>query len=156
MNKNPRTVREALVAELLGDVDTLLTRLEALAPTVASAEKSVLDSVAALEGAGDRYRMVITAFSEQAKKDLADYLDRITHQAAAQTADEQRAAMQEAARHAFRSEASDKATALGISLGEAAKEFRRSMWTRVLEHGVTAVLASLLTLSLAHWVFKLL
>lgn len=151
---DPRNVREALIAELLGDVDKILTRLEALTPAVASAEKGVLDSVAALESAGDRYKSVITTFSDKAKADLGDYLDRKTHQATVQTVDEQRAAMQEAARHAFRSEASDKATALGISLGEAAREFRRSMWSRVLEHGLTAVLASLLTVSLAHWLLK--
>lgn len=154
MNKQPRSVREALVAELLGDIDELLTRSEAIPVALADAEKGLRESVVALDAAGDRYKMVVTAFTEQAKADLAEYLDRKTVEAATLATRDVGAAMQEAARLAFRSEASDKATALGISLGEAAKEFHRSTWSRVLEHGVTAILASFLTVLLTHWLFK--
>lgn len=154
MTKQPRSVREALVAELLGDVDELLTRAEAIPVALADAEKGMRESAAALDAAGDRYKMVVTAFTEQAKADLAEYLDRKTVEAATLATRDVGAAMQEAARLAFRSEASDKATALGISLGEAAKQFHRSTWSRVMEHGVTAILASFLTVLLTHWLFK--
>jgi hypothetical protein len=130
---DPRSVREALVAELLGDVDVILTRFEALVPAVADAEKRVLDSVAVLEGAGDRK----------------------TQQVTAQTLEEHRAAIQGAAREAFRSEASDKATALGIALGEAAREFRRSRWDRFMDHAFTALLASLVTSGLVYGITRI-
>jgi hypothetical protein len=152
---DPRSVREALVAELLGDVDVILTRFEALVPAVADAEKRVLDSVAVLEGAGDRYKMVVTAFSEQAKSELGEFLDRKTQQVTAQTLEEHRAAIQGAAREAFRSEASDKATALGIALGEAAREFRRSRWDRFMDHAFTALLASLVTSGLVYGITRI-
>ncbi|MDF0606763.1 hypothetical protein HZU77_014030 [Neisseriaceae bacterium TC5R-5] len=150
----PRTTREALIAEMLGDLDTLLARVEALPDLVSSSEKKITDTVAALEDAGDKYRMAVTAFNEQAKTDLAEYLDRKTAEISSKTVEEQRAAIQEAARLAFRSEASDKATSLGLVMSEAAKEFRRSMWSRLIEHAVTALIASGFTASLIYVILK--
>ena len=153
----PRTTREALIAELLGDVDGLLARVEALPAMVTAAEDKMTGTAKALEDAGDKYRLAVTAFTEQAKADLSEYLDMKTGQAglvAAKTVEEQRAALQEAARLAFRSEASDKAASLGVVLSEAAKDFRRSMWTRMIEHAVTALIASGFTASLVYQIVK--
>lgn len=153
----PRTAREALIAEVLGDLDGLLTRVEALPAMVAGAEGRLSGTVAALEEAGDKYRLAVTAFTEQAKADLSEYLDLKTAcaaQLATKTVEEQRAALHEAARLAFRSEASDKAASLGVALGEAAREFRRSMWSRMMEHAVTALIASAFTASLVYAIVK--
>ena len=153
----PRTTREALIAELLGDLDGLLARVEALPATVAGAESKLSGTVAALDDAGDKFRLAVTAFTEQAKADLAEYLDLKTAQAAhqaAKTVEEQRAALQEAARMAFRSEASDKAASLGVALGEAAREFRRSMWSRLMEHAITALIASGFTAGLVYAIVR--
>lgn len=153
----PRTAREALIAEVLGDLDGLLTRVEALPAMVAGAEGKLSDTIAALNEAGDKYRLAVTAFTEQAKADLSEYLDLKTAHAAqlaTKTVEDQRAALQEAARLAFRSEASDKAASLGVALGEAAKEFRRSMWSRMMEHAVTALIASAFTAGLVYAIVK--
>ena len=75
---SPRTAREALIAEMLGDLDLLLDRVEALPALVASAEERLTSTVTALDNAGDKYRMAITAFTEQAKTELSEYLDRKT------------------------------------------------------------------------------
>ena len=150
----PRTTREALIAEMLGDLDTLLARVEALPVAVGAAEERLGATVAALHDAGDKYRLAVTAFNEQAKADLTEYLDRKTAQVAAKTIDEQRAALQEVARAAFRSDASDKAASLGLVLGEAAKEFRRSMGSRVMEHAITALIASAFTSGLVYAILR--
>ena len=147
---SPRTAREALIAEMLGDLDLLLARVEALPALVATAEERLTSTVMALDNAGDKYRMAITAFTEQAKTELAEYLDRKTIEVSSKTVEEQRAAIQEAARVAFRSEASDKAANLGLVLGEAAKEFRRSMWSRLMEHVITALISSGFTVGLLY------
>ena len=150
----PRTTREALIAEMLGDLDTLLDRVEALPALVAAAEEKLSGTVTALDDAGDKYRMAVTAFNEQAKADLTEYLDRKAVEVSSKTVEEQRAAIQEAARMAFRSEASDKAANLGLVLSEAAKDFRRSMWSRLVEHAVTALIASGFTASLVYVILK--
>lgn len=150
----PRTTREALIAEMLGDLDTLLDRVEALPALVATAEEKLSNTVTALDNAGDKYRMAVTAFNEQAKADLTEYLDRIAVEISSKTVEEQRAAIQEAARMAFRSEASDKAANLGKVLSEATKDFRQSMWSRLVEHAITALIASGFTATLVYEILK--
>lgn len=150
----PRTTREALIAEVLGELDTLLARVEALPVLVAVAEEKLTGTVAALDDAGDKYRMAVTAFTEQAKADLTEYLDRKAVEVSSKSVGEQLAAMQEAARLAFRSEASDKAANLGLVLSEAAKDLRRSMWSRLTEHAFTALIASGFTASLVYLILK--
>lgn len=150
----PRTTREALIAEMLGELDTLLARVEALPKEIATAESQVANSVASLNEAGDKYRMAVTAFTEQAKTELTEFLQRKASEVAAKTVEEQRAAIQEAARQAFRSEASDKAAALGVALGQAAKQFQRTMATRLFEHGFTALVTSGLTSCLVVYLIR--
>ena len=147
---SPRTAREALIAEMLGDLDTLLARVEALPALATSAEERLISTVTALDNAGDKYRMAITVFTEQAKTELAEYLDRKTIEVSSKTVEEQCAAIQEAARVAFRSEASDKAANLSLALSEAAKQFRRSMWSRLMEHAITALISSGFTVGLLY------
>lgn len=150
----PRTAREALIAEMLGDLDTLLTRIDALPVLVTAAEEKLSGTVTALDDAGDKYRMAVTAFTEAGKAELSEHLDNKLSAVISKTAEEQRAAMQEAARMSFRSEASDKAAQLGNVLGEAAKEFRRSMWSRLIEHAITALIASGFTAGLVYAIVK--
>lgn len=151
---DPRTTREALIAELLGDLDTLYARAERLPQAVAESEAKLIGTVTALNEAGDKYRLAVTAFTEQARTELTEYLQRKAGDIAAKTVEEQRAALQEAARAAFRSEASDKAAQLGVSLSQAAREFRRSMGSRLLEHGITALLSSMVTAGLVLYIVR--
>ena len=60
--------------------------------------------------------------------------------------------MVDAAKLAFRSEASDKAAQLGLVLMQVAREFRRSIWTRLLEHCITAMAASCITAAMLLWI----
>ena len=147
----PNTTREMLIAEVLGELDGLLARVEALPDRVASAERRMAVTVEALAGASDKYRMAVTAFNEEAKRELTEYLERKAGQIAASTVEEQRAAMQESARLAFRSEALDKAASLGVALGHAAKEIRKARSSRFLDNVFTALLASVTTASLVYF-----
>lgn len=151
----PRTVREALMAEILGDLDTLLVRVETFPELIAAAEEKLNNTVAALDEAGDRYRMAVNAYTEQAKAELNEYLDIKTITVTSKTVDEQRAAIQEAARLAFHSEISDKANNLSVVLGDAAKEFRHSMLSRLVEHAITALIASSFTAGLVYAMIKI-
>lgn len=150
----PRNTREALIAQLLGDLDTLYARAEQLPQAIAQSEAKLKDTVTAIDAAGDKYRLAVTAFTEQARTELTEYLQRKAGDIASKTIEEQRAALQEAARAAFRSEASDKAAQLGVSLSQAAREFRRSRGSRLLEHGITALLSSMLTAGLVLYIVR--
>lgn len=63
------TAREALIAEMLGDIDKLLARCEAL-------QDRMQTDAATLDAAGERFRQATIAFTEQAKDRVADYLAR--------------------------------------------------------------------------------
>lgn len=151
---DPRTMREALAAQMLGELDVIVSKVEALPKVIDQAEKRVTDSVNTLDQAGDKFRMAVTAYVEQAKAELTEYLQRKAQEIATTTVEEQRTAMQEAARTAFRTEAIDRAAALGRSLSDASKEFQRGHWSRIIEHGVTACLASGLTATIVWLITK--
>jgi len=121
---------------------------------VSSVESRLTATVAALTDASDKYRLAVTAFNEEAKQELTEYLERKAGQIAAKTVEEQRAAMQESARLAFRSEASDKASSLSVALGQAAKEIRQARWSRLLEHALTALVTSMFTSGMVYGIFK--
>ncbi len=138
----PRTMKEAYIAELLGDLDGLIDRVESLPGLVTTAEEKLTLTVKALNDGGDKYRMAVTAFNEQAKADLTDYLDKKAGQIAAKTVEEQRAALQEIARLAFQAEASKRT------------EYRQSIGSRLMEHGITALAASSLTATLVYLLLR--
>ncbi len=140
---------------MLGDLDVLLARVEALPALVTTAEERLTSTVTALDNAGDKYRMAITVFTEQAKTELTEYLDRKTIEVSSKIVEEQRAAIQEAARVAFRSEALDKTVNLGLVLGEAVKEFRRSMRLRLMEYAITVLISSGFTVGLLYALGKI-
>jgi hypothetical protein len=150
----PRTTREALIAEILGDLDTLLTRIETLPVLIADAEEKVSGTVRVLEEAGDKYRLAVTAFNEQAKTDLSEYFDLKTAQITSKTIDEFKAVLQEAALIAFHSEAAEKSLKLDLALKETAREFHRSIWFRIMEHAITALIASSFTAGIVYAIFK--
>lgn len=139
----PRFTREALFAQLHADLDDLLGRIESLPEKVSKIETSMQATTTALTAGGDKYRAAVTALNEEAKTNLTQYMRLEAGKVTTAATDELTTAMQLAASTAFRSEASDKAAALGVALAQAAKEFSRSKWTRlgelVLACGLTSV-----------------
>lgn len=150
----PNTAREALIAEMLGDLDSIIKRAERLPTVIKSAEDKLAITAATLDSASDKYRLAITAFNEQAKAELAEYLDHKTTQAVAKTLEENKMAMQEAAQAAFRAVANDKAADLRLALAEASQQIRRTFWTRMVEHAAVAIFASLLTAGMVYLIVR--
>lgn len=145
----PRTMKEAYIAELLGDLDGLVGRVEALPGVVSAAEQRLAVTMQALTDGSDKYRMAVTAFNEQAKADLSDFLDKKAaqvnkrnDQVVARTIEEQRAAIQEIARLAFQAQASQRS------------DSTNSMGSRLIELGITALAASGLTASFVWLILR--
>ncbi|MEO8924493.1 MAG: hypothetical protein ABI330_16955 [Caldimonas sp.] len=143
-----RLIREALFAQLHADLDDLLGRVESLPEKVSKLETSLQVTTTALIAGGDKYRAAVTALNEEAKTNLTQYMRLEAGKVTTAATGELTTAMQTAATTAFRSEASDKAAALAISLAHAAKEFNRSKWARFGELVLACGLTSLTTAGL--------
>jgi len=138
-------MREALAVQALEEIDALLLRVESLDSKVSSTESNLDATTKALLDAADKFRMAVTAFTEDAKNDLTEHIQRKGSEQIRATIEEQHSAMQEAARLAFRSQASDDAGKLAKTLKDAAGEFKRASWTRIAENIAVAVVASLIS-----------
>lgn len=89
-------VKTALLAELLGDLDSLLSRVEAL-------PERISQTAAVLDASGDKYRQAVADFTDRAKQELSDHQDRLNKVAsnlAALTVEEQKKTIQDAAKAA--------------------------------------------------------
>lgn len=148
---NARTSKEALVAQLLGELDTVLNRVEALPKQVDNAELQITQSVAALIKAGEKYREAVTDFTEGAKKELTDFIERKAGNVANKAAAEQRAKLTEAARKAVATEAEK----INLTCNAETKTTPASRLEVVREHAITASMASVVTAVIVYTIMKL-
>lgn len=129
MSTPPRTTKEALFAEMLGDMDAMISRIEKLPELVEGCEQRLRGAAAILESAGEQYGQVVTDFTEQTKVELTGFLD-------------QQAAM------SIEKGAASICKIDGSTLLPGAKDITQvtgeKRLFRLLEHGATAMLASLL------------
>ena len=151
----PRTAREALIAEMLGDLDGLLARIEAIPAFIDTSEERFINTITALDKAGDKYRLTIAEFTELAKADLAEYLDRKTIEVSLKSAEDQRVVLQKVTQDIFRSEVSNQITKLNLVINDAAKQIRYSRWSRFIEYAITALISSGFTVGLLYVFLKI-
>lgn len=76
MSTPPRTAKEALLAEMLGDMDNLLTRIENLPQLIENCEKRLSAAATTLESAGEKYGQAVSSFTNQAKGELTGFLEK--------------------------------------------------------------------------------
>ena len=130
----PLNSRELFIAEMLGDIDQMLDKVE-------DCKLALTRTLEAVDAGSDRYRQAIIEFTEQAKQDIAAAVNREF----AKTNEQERAAMQEAARLAFRSEASDRAHDLARVLQNLCADMEQLRLTRFKESAIIAAASSVLT-----------
>jgi len=128
------TMRDALFAEMLGEVDDLLRRIEHLPGIVDSCEKRLANHAAMLAEAGDRYGQAVSGFTQAAKTELSIFLES----QARETVEEQAAAIRQLVLTSLKTE-SDSV----LSPYREAIRKTRTGW--IAAHGVTALCASVLT-----------
>lgn len=144
----PRSMREALIAQALEDVDALILRIEALPERVALHEAKALSVASALTDSADKYRENVAKLSEVLAKNMLKNLQNQASDIAARTTNEVRAAMQSAAAEAFASQANSAASQLGRDLQAAANDFQRIAWKRIIENMIVGMVCSGITAAL--------
>ncbi len=94
MNAKPSTAREALLAEVLGDIQSLLTRLE-------QADQSAKATAAAVTEATIQYRDQVDDLVKKLRVETASIVFKTTEHAAKSLVGQQQATLQAAAKQAL-------------------------------------------------------
>lgn len=134
-----RTTREALIAEMLGDLDILLNRTEKLPVQLAAITH-------ALNDATDRYRTTVSEFTQSAKTELTEHVSRAT----AEASNEYSAQLRAIVRDTLNREINTPAIQLAEVLVAATNEFHQARQARLLESMAIAVCSGLIA-SLTTW-----
>lgn len=145
---DPRTMRDALAAQVLGDIDTLLDKLDAINGAVNSSAEKMEVTVRRLEGAGESYNQAVLAANMRSKKEMVAYLKTVTTTVVSTTADEQR----EIIRALLREAISVEISALKQTLSESSSIYRTPFIARwmgpIIIVVITALIASAGTVAL--------
>ena len=147
--KAPATSRqEVLIAELLGEMDALLTRVDAVAPAIDAASSRLLQSSQGLTASTDRYRQTTQAIVDQSQASAVMHIVRRTNEVTRASLEEQTLAMRTAARALFENEAAGHLRDLSAVLISALDKARAPNWHPWLTHATTALVAAAVTAAL--------
>lgn len=144
----PLRSREVLIAELLGEVDALLTRAEKLPPALDAASAQLALSVTGTKASLDDYRLKTQAVVDQAQTSAVKFIVRRTNELAENSLAAQTVAMQNAARRLFALEVTPRIGELGKALDDALVKTRAPGWHRWASHAATALIAASATAGL--------
>jgi hypothetical protein len=144
----PGTVREALIAEAIGDLGRLIDQTQTLQPAMTESRQAFLDAHAQLANHLAAFEGQIAALSEKAKVQTVKHILVRTDEAARRSIDSQGRAMADAARVAFQAELIPTLQRLQRSI-QPLIERQERRWEPLLTHAAAAVTGSAVTGALA-------
>lgn len=144
---DPRTMRDALAAQVLGDIDSLLDKLEATNLAVNGSADKIQETIRRLEEAGETYNQAVLAANMRSKQEMVAYLKTVTATVVSTTGDEQR----ELIRSLLREAISDEITTLKRSIANSSTAqgtpFASRWMVTIIVCMLTAVLTSASTVA---------
>lgn len=143
----PPTAREALIAEVLGDVAQVLDRVEVLLPALERARVDLADQLAHFEGQ-------MTLLTEKAKLLTAEHIVRRTRESTANALRQQTQAMSESARTVFGTEMAAACRQLVQPLEQLRHRLERPWhpwFVCTMAGGVASLASSALTWAMMTW-----
>jgi hypothetical protein len=146
--KQPTTVREALIAEALGDAAKLIRQVEALAPALDESRQALADAHTGLADQLAAFEAQVMALSEKAKVQVVKHILARADESARRSAELQSRAMADAARVAFGAELGATLQRLQSTLQPLIEGHDRR-WESWLTHAAAAATSSALTWMLA-------
>ena len=150
---DPSTLREALLAEALGDMAALMDRMQALLIATEDSRVAVLQLHNGRAGQVRALENRMKAATEHAKVEAAKYIARRTVEGSRSAIEAQTRALEEAGRELFRSELGPALRSASMPLHHVAEMARRGAnpWHAWLTHAATAVMTAACALALAVW-----
>ncbi len=142
---DPRSIREAWVSQLAGELGDLLSRVEGLTPAIAAAGDRLHGCAAGVTSAIERHETAIATLNAQAMKSIGEFAVRRTNEAVVKNVEAQEALIQRTARRAFSVELVPNLQALNEIVSRTALQTNPSAWSTWIQHAATALLASTFT-----------
>jgi hypothetical protein len=146
---DPTTLREALIAEALGEAAKLIRQVEALAPVLDESRQALADAHSGLAGQLNAFEVQVTNLAEKAKVQVVKHILARADEAARRSIEMQGRAMADAARVAFGAELGATLQRLQSAIQPLVDRQGRR-WEQWLTHAAAAVTASAVTWTLAY------
>ena len=147
----PSTAREVLMIEALGDMASLMDRVEALVPALEKTRLALVKANTELAARAAAFESRTAAVTENAKTVAVEHITRRTSEIAQRSNLDQAQAMKEAARDLFNTEFGATLTGLVMSLRPLMKRIDQP-WQSWLVHCATAAVSSALS-GLVVWLW---
>ena len=147
----PSTARDALMIEALGDMASLMDRVEASKAALDQTRLGLVKANTELAARAAAFEARMAAITENAKTIAVEHIARRTGEIAHRSNRDQVQAMTEAARILFNAELGPTLNGLVSSLRPLIKRFDQP-WQAWLMHGATAAVSSVLS-GLAVWLW---
>jgi hypothetical protein len=144
----PGSVREALIAEAIGDLGRLIDQAQALQPAMAESRQTLVDAHAMLADQLAAFEAQVAALTEKAKVQAVKHILARTDETARRSVETQGRAMADAARVAFGAELGATLQRLQSSIQPLVERPGRR-WEQWLTHAAAAATASAVTWTLA-------
>jgi len=148
----PGSAREALIAEVVGDLARMLDRAEALERSMVLSRQALADAHGRLGDQLAEFEAQVTALTERAKVQAVKHILARTDEAARRSIDQQGRAMADAARVACGAELGATMQRLHLAL-QPLVDMRRRCWERWLAPAAVAATASAVTWVTAAWLW---
>jgi hypothetical protein len=140
----PATAREALLAELIGDVAQLIKRMETLRPAMDESRQALVQTSVQLSSQVAAFEIRMAAITENAKIHAVRHIAHRTEELALRLREEQTRAMAETARELFRTELTPALQRLAMPLQHLVNRLAHR-WQSWLTHAATAAVAAAVT-----------
>ena len=145
------TAREALVAELMGDMAKLLDRIDTLAPAIDGARRDMTAAAHELAAGVTPFKAQMVQIADQTKRTSVQNILSCTNQAAAMLLEAQTTAMTASARAMFDKEVGPPLRQLASNLEQLVARTRRP-WEAWVSHAATATVSATLSAMLVLYV----
>jgi len=136
---HPATAREALLAELIGDVAQLLDRVDTLMPAMDGSRQKLTEAARTVASAIQPFEAHIYTTANKAAGSAVEHIVRRTNEVAADSLEKQTRSMRDAARAIFRDEVGVALRQLEAAVKPIVDKAKRP-WDTWLTHAAAALI----------------
>ncbi|MCE9661012.1 MAG: hypothetical protein K8R60_20985 [Burkholderiales bacterium] len=148
------TAREALIVEVIGDVNELITRVEALKPAMSTSHRKLSDAAIKLGGCVEPITTYVRDDIVRNRNAAIEHVRKRTGEIAAESMQEQILAMRQAARAIIEADVRPELRQLSSALHVLVERTRRPQWETWATYAATGTLPTILAVGLTWYLMR--